>query len=228
MNKNIFGKIDFLNLLPLHIYLKKYPLPSGLKKASEYKKGVPSKLNRELYHGRVGAAVISSIESRHKRYKSLDIGICANKKVKSVIVQKSTPYEKDTASATSNMLALVLGIRGKVIIGDRALRAYLQDESGYIDLCEAWHARYALPFVFARFCFTGNEKFFKKIFTPFLRSKIFIPRYILDSYATSRQINSKDIKTYLQLIYYKISFKEKKALKLFLSKAKIQLRKETR
>ncbi|MGM9261335.1 menaquinone via futalosine step 1, partial [Campylobacter jejuni] len=23
----IFGKIDYINLLPLHIYLKKYPLP---------------------------------------------------------------------------------------------------------------------------------------------------------------------------------------------------------
>lgn len=220
MNKNIFGKIDFLNLLPLHIYLKKYPLPSGLKKASEYKKGVPSKLNRDLFHSRVGAAVISSIESRHKRYKSLDIGICANKKVKSVIVQKHTPYEKDAASATSNALAQILGTKGRVIIGDRALRAFLQDESGYIDLCEAWYERYRLPFVFARFCYTGRGEFFKKIFTPFLRRKIFIPRYILDSYAQSRRINSKDIKTYLQLIYYKISFKEKKALKLFLNKTK--------
>ncbi len=228
MNKLIFGKIDFINLLPLHIYLKRYPLPSGLKKANEYKKGVPSKLNRELFYSRVGAAVISSIESRHKRYKSLDIGICANKKVKSVIVQRATPDEKDAASATSNMLAQVLGQSGRVIIGDKALRAYLQDESKYIDLCEAWHARYALPFVFARFCCVGNEKFFKKIFLPFLRTKIFLPRYILDSYAKSRQINSKDIKAYLQLIYYKISFKEKKALKLFLSKAKIHLRKETR
>ncbi|MBJ6738833.1 menaquinone via futalosine step 1, partial [Campylobacter jejuni] len=25
----IFGKIDYINLLPLHIYLKKYPLPNG-------------------------------------------------------------------------------------------------------------------------------------------------------------------------------------------------------
>ncbi|EJB6885816.1 menaquinone via futalosine step 1, partial [Campylobacter jejuni] len=27
----IFGKIDYINLLPLHIYLKKYPLPNGYK-----------------------------------------------------------------------------------------------------------------------------------------------------------------------------------------------------
>lgn len=223
MNR-IFGKIDFLNLLPLHIYLKKRPLPSGLKKACEYKKGVPSKLNKQLYYRRVGAAVISSIESRHKRYKTLDIGICANKKVKSVIVQKNTPDEKDSASATSNMLAQILGTRGKVIIGDKALKAYLQDESRYIDLCELWDERYRLPFVFARFCLVGNKKFFQKFFEPFLRQKIFIPRYILDFYANSRQISPTQIKSYLNLIYYKISFKEKKALKIFLNKAQIHLK----
>ena len=223
MNR-IFGKIDFLNLLPLHIYLKKYPLPNGLKQATAYKKGVPSKLNRELRYRRIGAAVISSIESRHKAYKKLDIGICAYKKVHSVIVQKGMGYEKDPASATSNMLALVLNQHGKVIIGDKALKAYLQSPSDFTDLCGAWHERTGLPFVFARFCCATNSKFFKKIFSPFLRRKIFIPRYILDFYANSRQISPAQIKAYLNLIYYKISRKEKKALKLFLNSAQIYLK----
>ena len=220
----IFGKIDFLNLLPLHIYLKKYPLPSGLKQATAYKKGVPSKLNRELHYRRIGAAVISSIESRHKGYKKLDIGICAHKKVHSVIIQKGVGDEKDPASATSNMLALVLNQHGKVIIGDKALKLYLQDTNAYTDLCSAWYERTGLPFVFARFCCVSNLPFFKKIFLPFLRRKIFIPRYILDFYASSRQISPAQIKAYLNLIYYKISRKEKKALKLFLNSAQIYLK----
>lgn len=215
MNR-IFGKIDFLNLLPLHIYLKKYPLPSGLKKATEYKKGVPSKLNKELHYRRIGAAVISSVKSRQKGYKTLDIGICAHKKVYSVLVQKGVRDEKDPASATSNMLASLLNQHGRVIIGDKALRLYLQNPNEFIDLCTAWYERTTLPFVFARFCCVSNFHFFKKIFSPFLGRKIFIPRYILDFYANSRQISPESIKAYLNLIYYKISRKEKKALKLFL------------
>lgn len=223
MNR-IFGKIDFLNLLPLHIYLKKYPLPSGLKKATEYKKGVPSKLNKELHFRRVGAAVISSIKSRQKGYKTLDIGICAHKKVDSVLVQKGVRDEKDPASATSNALALLLNQHGRVIIGDKALRLYLQSPDEFNDLCTAWYERTGLPFVFARFCCVSNFNFFKKIFSPFLRRKIFIPRYILDFYANSRQISPESIKAYLNLIYYKISRKEKKALKLFLDSAQIYLK----
>ena len=224
MMTSIFGKIDFLNLLPLHIYLKKYPLPSGLKKAMEYKKGVPSKLNKDLRYRRVGAAVVSSVTTQQKSYKKLDIGICANKKVHSVLIQKHTSDEKDPASATSNILALVLQQQGRVIIGDKALRLYLQDKSQFIDLCEVWHYKYNLPFVFARFCCVYNLPFYKKIFTPFLRRKIYIPRYILDIYANSRQISPTQIQAYLKLIYYKISCKEKKALKLFLSKAQNYLK----
>ena len=49
----IFGKIDYINLLPLHIYLKKYPLPNGFKASMEHKKGVPSKLNKDLFYRRI-------------------------------------------------------------------------------------------------------------------------------------------------------------------------------
>lgn len=224
MTNRIFGKIDFLNLLPLHIYLKKYPLPSGLKKAMEYKKGVPSKLNKELRYRRVGAAVVSSITSQHKGYKMLDIGICANKKVYSVLIQKGVSYEKDPASATSNILALVLKQHGKVIIGDKALKLYLQDSQKFTDLCTLWYDKYRLPFVFGRFCCASNVNFYKKIFLPFLRTKIYIPRYILDFYAKTRQISPTEIKAYLNLIYYKISRKEKKALKLFFTHAQIYLK----
>lgn len=216
----IFGKIDYINLLPLHIFLKKSPLPNGFKKAMEYKKDVPSKLNKALFYRRIDAAVISSIESSRKKYKTLDIGICANKKVQSVLVKKNSQNKKDEASATSNALAQTLRVNGEVIIGDRALRMYLQNPSEFIDLCTLWYEKTHLPFVFARFSCMRNKDFFKKILASFVRSKIFIPRYILEYYANSRQIRADDIKIYLkEIIYHKIAYKEKRALKLFLKKS---------
>ena len=112
----IFGKIDYLNLLPLHVYIKKSSLPSQFKKSMEFKKGVPSKLNRDLFFKRIDGAIISSIESKRKKYKNLDLGICANKKVLSVLVEKNTNNLKDPSSASSNVLARILKQNGKVII----------------------------------------------------------------------------------------------------------------
>lgn len=215
----IFGKIDFINLLPLHIYLKKYPLPSGLKKIMEYKKGVPSKLNKDLFYKRIDAAIISSIESARAKYKNLNLGICANKRVLSVIVQKNEKNAKDPRSATSNALARVLKQKGKVIIGDEALRLYLEDSSKFIDLCSLWHEKTGLPFVFARFSCVRKKTFYAKILKQFTRTKIKIPYYILEKYSNTRKISPKDIKAYLQVIYYKIEHKEHKALKAFLKQA---------
>ncbi len=107
----------------------------------EYKKGVPSKLNKDLFYRRIDAAIISSIESARKKYKNLDLGICANKRVLSVLVEKNTSNAKDPSSATSNALAKVLKQDGKVIIGDKALKLYLKDPSKYIDLCAKWHEK---------------------------------------------------------------------------------------
>ena len=67
----LFGKIDYLNLLPFHVFLKKYPLPSYVKKGIEFKKDVPSVLCKKLYNRCVDAAVISSVESRRKKYKKI-------------------------------------------------------------------------------------------------------------------------------------------------------------
>lgn len=54
------------------------------------------------------------------------MGICANKRVLSVLVEKNTSNAKDPSSATSNALAKVLKQDGKVIIGDKALKLYLK------------------------------------------------------------------------------------------------------
>ncbi|MDL0114828.1 menaquinone via futalosine step 1 [Campylobacter felis] len=219
----IFGKIDYINLLPLHIYLKKYPLPSGIKASFERKKGVPSKLNHALYRGQIDAAIISSIESIKPKYHNLNLGICANKRVLSVLVEKKTANQKDSSSASSNALASVLKQKGRVIIGDKALKLYLENKENFIDLCEVWHKKTNLPFVFARFSCTQKKALYKKILLPFAKSKIKIPNYILESYAQTREVSKKDIRFYLEkVIYYKLGKKEKKALAKFTKAVRFQ------
>ncbi len=212
----IFGKIDYINLLPFHIYLKKASLQSAFKHTVRYKKGVPSQINKELKNARIDAAIISSVQSKKPYYKQLDFGIAANKKVKSVLVKKGTKSKADPASASSNALAKKLRLDGEVIIGDRALKMYLANPDEFIDLVEVWHKRYRLPFVFARLCVRKHHNFYEKLYKNFLRSYIKIPNYILNEYSQSRNIPKKEILDYLKLIYYPLGVKEKRALKKFL------------
>lgn len=218
----LFGKIDYLNLLPFHIFLKKSPLQNSVKKAIEFNKGVPSVLCKKLSIGKVDAAVISSIESRHKKYKKLAMGIVAKKRVISVLVRKNSTKKLDPASRSSNMLSKILALNGEVIIGDRALKAYLNDgKEAFYDLGEIWQKRTNLPFVFAKFCYRKNGEFYKKLTAKFLKSKQKIPHYILQNYAKTRKISANDIKWYLNFISYKISKKEQKSFEIFIKKARI-------
>ncbi|MBZ7978643.1 menaquinone via futalosine step 1 [Campylobacter sp. RM12654] len=220
----IFGKIDYINLLPLHFYLKSSKLPSYVKKSIEYKKDVPAKLNKALKEKRLDCAIISSIESKRSKYKNLNIGICANKKVLSVLVEKNSNAQNDKESATSNALAKVLKLNGKVIIGDKALKEYVNNKEKYIDMCEKWYELTKLPFMFARFSSIKNHNSATRILKPFIRKnltanqRIKIPNYILDYYSNTRKISNKDIKNYLKYIYYKIGKKELKALSIYTKK----------
>ncbi|MSN95921.1 menaquinone via futalosine step 1 [Campylobacter sp. FMV-PI01] len=217
----IFGKIDYLNLLPFHVFLKKYPLQSGIKKSIEFKKDVPSKLCKMLYNRRVDAAIISSVESRRKKYQKLNMGIVAKRDVKSVLVRKNSTKKLDPASKTSNMLSKVLNLNGEVIIGDNALKAYLLDGGeNFYDMGQIWRAKTNLPFVFAVFCLTSSKSSYEKIVKSFLKTNVKIPTYILNNYAKSRNIGSKDILWYLKFIGYKLEKKEKISLNLYLRKAR--------
>jgi len=215
----IFGKIDYINLLPFHVFLKRSALPSAFKQSLEYKKGVPSALNHKLKRRQIDAAVVSSITSTHPMYRRLDMGIVAKKEVKSVLV-KEGKNAQDPASASSNALAKVLHVKGEVLIGDRALKAYLQDPSAYTDLAKLWHARTGLPFVFARLCVTKDTAFYRRLSKRFVQENVRIPRYILSQYAKERGISEKNILDYLALISYRIGPKEKRGLKRFLTLAK--------
>ncbi|BCD62967.1 chorismate dehydratase [Nitratiruptor sp. YY08-26] len=204
----IIGKIDYINLLPFYVFLKKELKHSADKAALTYYKGVPSHINRLFIKGRVEAAMISSIVS--KKYACTDFGIVAHKRVKSVIVCPGENKE-DEESNTSNVLAKVLGIKGEVIIGDKALLK----TDGCIDLAQKWYERYRLPFVFARFCYKKNPKAYKALAKKFLHSHTKIPHYILSRYTKRSGLSHKEIKNYLQLIDYKIGRKEKQSLKKF-------------
>ena len=214
----IFGKIDYINLLPFHFFLKKSSLQSSFKQSCERNKSVPSAINHKFKKRRVDAAFISSIESKRRFITPLPFGIVARKNVKSVIVKQGKPTT-DPASATSNVLARVLGIEGEVFIGDRALRLYLENPSMYVDLAQEWNNRFHLPFVFARLCVTKHHTFFKRLGSSFIKQRIKIPQYIAQNYAKERGISVTNIKDYLKLISYSITQKQQKGLKLFFKKA---------
>ncbi len=211
----IFAKIDFINLLPFYIFIKKNIQSSQIKQIISYKKSYPSAINKKFKHRQIDAAFISSVKS--KRCNCLDLGIVAKKEVLSVLSIKGE-FKIDTQSDTSNALAKVLKEDGQILIGDKALYHYhnhngINDD--FIDLAKAWNEKYNLPFVFARLCFNSHQKYLKELSNKFLKTNIKIPQYILKQYVEKSGISASNIKEYLNKISYKISYKEKRSLKLF-------------
>jgi len=211
----LFGKIDYINLAPFHMFLKQNLKSSQLKQSIEYKKSYPADLNRKFKRRQIDAAFISSIESRRGNFRCLDAGIVAKKEIQSVLVKKGG-YKADSHSATSNALAKVLGIDGEVIIGDKALKLYCENPELYVDLAKEWYKKNNKPFVFARFCMSGHCRFYKSLIKKFLKTNIKIPQYVLHRYTKRSGVECKDIKAYLKLVSYNIDTKSKKSLKLFL------------
>ena len=211
----LFGKIDYINLLPFYTFTKRAIKSSQLKQSIAYKKDFPSAINKKFKTRKIDAAFISSIESKRGNFKCLDIGIVANKEIKSVLVKAGT-FMPDSHSATSNALAKQLGIQGEVIIGDKALRAYLQNPDAYVDLAKEWYEKHQLPFVFAVLCVNKNYHYYKRLSRDFLKTRVSIPQYIVKQYALSRGISSKEILAYLKLVSYALGRKEKQSLKKFL------------
>ena len=184
--------------------------------AFNYKRDVPSKINLALKKHHIHAGFISSVES--PRYQCSDLGIIANRAVHSVFVIKGED-KKDKESATSNRLASVLGLKGEVLIGDKALTYYLDGGEG-IDLATEWYKKTSLPFVFGLLCYTCHGEEINKISKQFTKAPIKIPQYILKREAKLRGITSKQLLWYLKFIKYKMDYKSKKSLKKFLKEAK--------
>jgi len=183
--------------------------------ALAYKRDVPSAINKALKRRAINAAFISSVESR--KCKCTDLGIIAHKKVYSVLLLKGK-NQPDPASATSNQLAKVLNLQGKVLIGDAALKHYLDGGEG-IDLAEAWHDKTGLPFVFARLCYNKHGESIENLAKKFTKSKVKIPQYILKREAKKRDISPKQLTWYLEHIYYEMDWKAKRSLRLFLQQS---------
>ncbi len=209
-----FGKIDYLNLLPFYVFLKKYKAPSRFKMYAFNKKSYPSKINSLYKRGEIDAAFISSIVAKNQK-GALDIGIVAKKEIMSVIVEIDKKSEIDFHSQTSNELAKILEIEGRVSIGDKALRIYIDRDDSVIDLAEAWHQKYRLPFVFARLCCNRDIEFYRKMSKAFVRKKVKIPYYIIKRESIRKNIPIDIIKIYLDKVSYEIGIKEKRSLKKF-------------
>jgi chorismate dehydratase len=208
----VFGKIEYLNLLPFHIFMKRFTKSSQQSMSMHYKRGVPAKINEKFLSRRVDAAFISSIHA--KKHKHVNLGIIAKKEVLSVIVVPNVENEKDVESATSNVLAQILGIDGKVLIGDKALKHYLQGKP-HIDLAAEWNKRHNLPFVFALLCYYKDKQLYKNIEKQFLKQKVKIPQYLLSDASQRTEISKKDILRYLSYISYDLDQKSQKSLSLF-------------
>lgn len=184
--------------------------------AINYNKSFPANINKEFKSKRANLAFISSIAA--KNAARTNIGIVAKGEVLSVI---ATPgeYRADSESATSNILAKVLGVEGNVHIGDKALKLSLGGH-GYIDLSKLWFQTHKLPFVFAVLCYNKNSELAKNIAKRFKNAHIKIPQYILEGYSKNRQISKSDILNYLTKISYKIGQKEELGYKKFLKLSK--------
>ena len=209
----LFGKIEYLNLLPFHLFMKRYSRSSQHYMSFRYKKGVPSKINADYASRRVDAAFISSIKAKKESY--VDLGIIAKKEVLSVLLLPSTDELQDVESASSNVLAKVLGLHGKVLIGDKALHHYLQGDDQAIDLAQAWYEKYKLPFVFAVLCHHQHHIQVNKLAQTFKKSHLKIPQYILLKASKRTGISPQEIQNYLTYISYELDYKAKISLHKF-------------
>lgn len=212
----VFGKIEYLNLLPFHVFMKRFVKSSQQSMSMNYHKGVPAKTNKKFLSRRVDAAFISSI--RAKNHKNVNLGIIAKKEVLSVLVDPSKAHINDKESETSNILAKILNVKGEVLIGDKALRHYLKSDSR-VDLGKMWNEKYNLPFVFALLCYHKDKELYKKIEKNFLKRRVKIPRYLLDEASIRTKISQENILNYLTYISYNLDKKAKTGLKKFYKEA---------
>ena len=212
----IFGSISYLNLLPFQIFLKQFIKNNQIKQIINFKKDYPSSINKKFKNRKIDAAFISSIKS--KNCKCTDVGIVAKGAVYSVLLLNDEQIF-DSESDTSNALSKVLNLQGRVVIGDKALKLYLHQKNlEFKDLSLEWYKKTNLPFVFARLCYNKRANLVKKIAKKFALKKQKVPYYYLKKAANQKGLTYQELKWYLDYIYYKLSFKEKKALKLFIKK----------
>jgi len=207
-----FGRIEYLNLLPFHIFMKRYLRSSQAQMMLRHGSGVPSAVNRAYRRRKIDAAFISSIRARRERH--LGLGIIADGAVQSVLVVPSEAPAGDRASETSNVLAALLGLEGRVLIGDPALRAFLGGIDA-VDLAAAWKERTGLPFVFGLLCYQGSFTQMERLGRAFERHPKKIPQYLLKHAAGRTGVAPGEILDYLTHIHYRLDHRAKRGLERF-------------
>ncbi len=207
-----FGKIEYLNLLPFRVFIQQKISNIQFHKVSERFQDVPSKINKAFIRKDINSAFISSIRSKNMNCGNL--GIIAKGEVLSVLLIEGEE-QTDSSSETSNALAKILNKKGKVLIGDPALK-YKLNGGQAIDLAQEWVEKYNLPFVFAKLCFHGNGQIIKNLENLFVKNQGWIPTYIINRESKKLNLRSVDIKNYLKKISFICNWKSKRGLKLFL------------
>lgn len=156
-----FGKIDYLNLLPFEVFMKQYPKTAQTRAFYSAFKSYPAKLNKQFLFGKIDAGFISSIMASRNfkgrsnpQIKALSAGIIAKKRINSVIVLRGE-NKNDYQSASSNALARVLGVNGRVLIGDRALKEVLKIKKNQIDSIKSNSKKHEIS---ANFIESKNKK----------------------------------------------------------------------
>ena len=128
---------------------------------------------------------------------------------------------KDYQSDTSNALSTILGLQGRVFIGDRALQ-YRFSGGKAIDMGQVWWEKHRLPFVFGRLCYNKHAHFYANIARAFVKKRAKIPHYILQARAKACGIPSAYIREYLTHIHYHIQAKERAGLERFYRALRLQ------
>lgn len=131
-----------------------------------------------------------------------------------LVVDTKNAFDKESAS--SNALSQALGLKGEVLIGNKALQFYYSNpKKNFIDLAALWYEKKRLPFVFGRLCYYQNKDFYKRLSLAFKHKKTKIPYYILKEAALKTNLKRQDILNYLQKIYYTLGKKEQLYFKAF-------------
>lgn len=212
MGRFRFGEINYLNLLPFRLYLKRH----RYRDRWVIKTGTPAEVNRWFREGRIDGGVLSSVRAvEGVRYP---VGIGAEGPVWSVLLSP-TREGGDPASNTSNLLPVALNLKGQVVIGDRALSLYLKNREEWVDLGEEWFRQVQLPFLFAQLTSRRPSRELERVATGFLRQGrgIYrIPQYLLRWEGARRGLSPRQVEEYLRLIRYQVGWREELGFKKFL------------
>lgn len=172
------GCVSYINALPFTLPMKLGAIQSPF----EWHFATPAALNCSLLAGELDGALTSSVISYDNDLLPLSYGICARNKVFSVNLYSSLPIKEldgkriclSSHSATSNELLKVLcrnlwkiepafrrdraNCSAFLLIGNEALDRHSLAGFETIDLCQAWYDLSGLPFVFALFYLSNQNR----------------------------------------------------------------------